>query len=452
MTHMNLRLLFKTGTILVLLVVLMVPMMRIIGLIHERQALRDSVVQEIARSAGYSQAVTGPILVVPFTRTVREWNDTPEGGRREVFRNVAGRLHLLPSDFSLDGTLATSERSRGIYRARILAASTTLRAVFDVPAHYGLPDNAAGYEFGTPLLAVGISDIRGIGNGLSLLSGGQRVDFEPGSGTPVLGAGVHAPLGARDAAAPQHVEVEIQLELQGTGSFSITPVGRESRVMLKSDWPHPAFIGEFLPREREITADGFTAKWQTSFFATNLEDALATCAGPEGNGGGDCKALGLRQFGVNFVDPVDQYLKSERAAKYSFLFIGLTFAAFFLFEVLRRYSLHPVHYGLVGLSLAVFFLLLIALAEHLGFALAYLIAASASVLLNAYYLSHVLQSPAQGIGFGLALAALYALLYGILLSEDYALLMGSLLVFGVLSAVMVLTRRVNWAGFGRPAV
>ena len=147
---------------------------------------------------------------------------------------------------------------------------------------------------------------------------------------------------------------------------------------------------------------------------------------------------------MSFVDPVDQYLKSDRAAKYAFLFIGLTFAGFFVFEVLRRYSVHPVQYGLVGLSLALFFLLLLSFSEHIGFAAAYLVSATACVGLITFYVRHVLASRAHAAAFGGALAALYGLLYGILSSEDYALLMGSLLVFGLLGAVMVLTRKVNW--------
>jgi inner membrane protein len=446
---MNLKLAAKIGTILLLLVLLLVPMAYIRSLIRERQSLRDGVVEDIARSTGYAQAITGPILVVPYTRTVQEWENT-NNGRREVFRTVAGQLHLLPADFSLDGKLASSARNRGIYRARVFDAAATLHAVFEIPAYYGLSDRASDYQLAAPLLALGITDIRGIGNGLSLTRGGQRVDFAPGTHTPLLASGVHAQLAALDVATPQRIEIDIKLDLQGTGSFTLTPVGRESRVMLTSDWPHPSFTGEFLPRERTVTGSGFTAQWQTSFFATNLEEALASCAGANGRGEGDCGALAQRRFGVSFVDPVDQYLKSERAAKYAFLFIGLAFAAFFLFEVLRHHALHPVHYGLVGLSLAVFFLLLIALAEHLGFGIAYLVAAIASVALNAYYLSQVLQNRSLGIGFGAALSVLYGVLYSILQSEDYALLMGSLLVFGMLGAMMVLTRHVNWAGFGRP--
>ena len=402
---MNRNLFFKIGAIFLLLVLLMVPMLRIGGLIEERQALRDGVVQDIARSASYGQRVTGPLLVVPYVRTVREWEEARDGSRREVTRKVAGQLHLLPASFDVTGSLSTEERRRGIYRARIYNAVTTLRGRFDIPAHYGVTQDLADYAFGAPRLAVGISDIRGIGNALTLATGETRANFEPGTTTEVLGAGVHAELPVVDLAQPRALPFEIGLQLQGTGEFSVTPVGRESSVLVTSDWPHPSFIGEFLPREREITAQGFSARWQTSFFATNLEESLAQCAGHVGEPQA-CEGFYGRSFGVSFVDPVDQYLKSERATKYAFLFIGLTFAAFFLFEVLRRFSVHPVQYGLVGLSLAMFFLLLIALAEHIGFTSAYLVAAAACVLLNGFYVRHVLGSPLHGAAFGSALAVL----------------------------------------------
>ena len=176
-----------------------------------------------------------------------------------------------------------------------------------------------------------------------------------------------------------------------------------------------------------------------------MEEALARCQPGADPSNKSCADFGARHFGVSFVDPVDQYLKSERAAKYAFLFIGLTFAGFFVFEVLRRFSVHPVQYGLVGLSLALFFLLLISFSEHIGFAAAYAVSAAACVGLITFYVRHALGSRPHALGFGGALAALYGLLYGILSSEDYALLMGSLLVFGLLAAVMVLTRKVNWA-------
>ncbi|HXC59482.1 MAG TPA: inner membrane CreD family protein, partial [Steroidobacteraceae bacterium] len=189
--------------------------------------------------------------------------------------------------------------------------------------------------------------------------------------------------------------------------------------------------------------------------ATNLEEALARCrvdgVAPADPKDQSCADFTGRHFGVSFIDPVDQYLKSERAVKYGFLFIALTFAGFFLMEVLRRVSVHPVQYGLVGLALAMFFLLLLSFSEHIGFAPAFLVSAVACVGVITYYVTHVLGSRAQGAGFGAALAVLYALLYAILSSEDYALLTGSVLVFALLTVVMVLTRRVNWFGVGSNA-
>jgi inner membrane protein len=435
--------LLKIGAILFLTLLLMLPMMRIRGLIHERQGLRDQVLDDVARSDAGAQTVIGPILIVPYQRTVHEQVAGNADRPVTVAREVQGELRLLPAQMNLDGKLGTEERQRGIYRARVYRAETQLTGRFDLPANYGVTEDMASYHFGMPRLVLGISDIRGIGNALALRANGNDVPFAPGTGTALFTSGVQAPLAGVTTNA-RSIDFEIGLTLSGSGEFNIVPVGRESQVHLESDWPHPGFIGRFLPVKRSISDAGFNADWQTSFFASNMEDVLARCADATSG----CEALEADHFGVSFMDPVDQYLKSERAAKYAFLFIGLTFAGFFLTEVLRRVSVHPIQYGLVGLALAMFFLLLLSLSEHVGFALAYLVAAAACVGLVSYYVRHVLGSRGQGMAFGAALASLYALLYGILSSEDYALLMGSLLVFGLLALVMVLTRRVNWSALG----
>jgi inner membrane protein len=445
----NRALFFRCGAIFLVIVLLMLPLMRIGGLIREREAARDSVVQDIARSAAGPQILTGPLLVVPYTRTVQETQLDTARLPITVTREVTGQLRLLPNLVDLNGKLATQERQRGIYRARVFEATARLTGRFDVPAHYGVtPADLPSYKFGAPRLVMGISDIRGIGNALSLVANGARVAFVPGTGLRMLGTGVQAPITLANSDSQQPLQFQIDLSLLGTSDFQFTPVGRETHVVLSSDWPHPSFVGQFLPREREITSTGFTADWRTSFFATNLEEALARCPAQGEVDAGDCAEFAERHFGVSFVDPVDQYLKSDRAVKYGFLFILLTFAGFFLLEVLRRFSVHPVQYGLVGLALALFFLLLLSFSEHLGFGAAYLISAVACVGLITFYVTHVLDSRTHGAGFGAALAMLYTLLYAILGSEDYALLTGSVLVFGLLALVMVLTRRVNWSGFG----
>lgn len=445
---MNFRLLLKISAISFVALVLLLPVAMIRELVTERQQRRDAVVGDIARSAAYAQTITGPLLVVPYTRKVRSWTEERDGEPwRLVETIVPGQLTFLPADFELSGTLDVSQRQRGIYQARLYDADTRITGLFELQANYGVTADLADYTFGAPRLSLGISDIRGIGNALELRWNGESVAFAPGTGTAVLESGVHATLPAGDIGAARRLSYAIGLSLQGTSEFHITPMGRESRVVLSSNWPHPSFAGEFLPREREVTDRGFSARWQTSFFATNLENVVGECAA---SSAAACATLSSRHFGVSFIDPVDHYLKSERATKYAFLFIGLTFAAFFSFEVLRRFSVHPIQYGLVGLALAVFFLLLLSLSEHLGFAAAYVISSVACVALVGYYVAHVIGSATVGVSFGGALGGLYALLYAILGAEDYALLIGALLVFAVLGSIMVLTRKVNWARFGQP--
>ena len=152
----------------------------------------------------------------------------------------------------------------------------------------------------------------------------------------------------------------------------------------------------------------------------------------------------LESLSVGFVEPVNVYTQADRATKYGLLFIGLTFAGFFIFEVLKQLRIHPAQYTFVGLAMALFYLLLVSLAEQIGFAYAYLVASAACVGLLAYYLSYVLKSKFNGSLFASLLTALYGALYGILASEDNALVMGSLLVFGLLASVMIITRKVDW--------
>lgn len=442
---MNKTLAFKLGTIALLTLLLLIPLLMIDGLIGERQRLRDDVVQNIAQSASFDQRISGPLLVVPYRKLQRRWIDR-DGQRVQDVSTVAGHLYILPETFAADLNVDTEQRARGIYQARLFHAKGHLGGSFRLPARWGIDKDFEDYRFDTPRLVVGISDIRGIENALQLTLDGKAQTFEAGTGLDWLRDGVQVALPQLEDPVAREFEYGFDLALQGTGQLQLLPVGRASRVDLRASWPHPSFIGSYLPNRHAIDDNGFTAHWQTSFFATNLEDALQQCATH-----GQCEAFGERTFGVSFVDPVDQYLKSERAIKYALLFIALTFAGFFLFEVLRNLTVHPVQYILVGTALAFFYLLLLSLSEHLGFGLAYGISATACVALIGFYLSHVLHSAARGVGFAAGLAALYALLYGLLSAEDYALLMGSLLCFGLLGVFMVLTRRLDWARVGRPA-
>ena len=437
---MNRSLALKLVIIVGLTLSLVIPLAFIGGLNAERRSHRDEVVKDIAASSAYEQAVTGPLLVVPYVHTVRTWQDDPKTGQRvEREREERGALHFLPERLEVNGQVRTERRFRGIYEARLYTLQAKLAGHFVIPAGYGLPAaRLAEYRLEAPTLAFGIADVRGIRNDVPLQVNGQAVPLAAGSGSKVLGTGLHATV----PVAPR-LDFALDLVLQGTSALNFAPVGRQTDVRLEADWPHPSFTGDFLPIERQVSAKGFTAHWQASFFSTNIEQLLTACAED-----GECEGFQGRRFSVSFIDPVDHYAKMNRAVTYALLFVVLTFAAFFLFEVLRHVPVHPIQYGLVGLALALFFLLLLSLSEHLGFARAYLLSASACVGLLGFYIRHVLHSPRVGAGFATGLAALYGLLYLLLRMEDYALLVGALLLFGTLSAVMVLTRRIDWNKVG----
>ena len=443
---MNRSLAVKLGAIALLILLLLIPLLMIGGLIQDRQQLRDGVLDEIARSSSGSQQISGPVMVVDYRKKVRSWRvDEKTKKRSESITEEQGRLFFLPEHFELNGQVQTELRARGIYEARLFHANTHVSGQFAIPEHYGITEDFADYQFDRAFLAVGISDIRGIENSLKLELNGQTLDFAPGTYVSWLDEGVHVMLPPLDGKKATQLDFGFELRLQGTGQLQVLPVGKTSKVQLMANWPHPSFVGNYLPAQREITDQGFSATWQTSFFSTNLAQAMDRCVTRDG----ECSEFSNRNFGVSFIDPVDQYLKSDRAIKYALLFIGLTFAGFFLFEVLKSLAVHPIQYALVGVALAFFYLLLLSLSEHIGFTLAYLISAGACVVLIGFYVSHVLHGWRHGCAFAGGLAALYGLLYGLLSAEDYALLMGSLLLFGLLGVFMVLTRKLDWYGIAQ---
>jgi inner membrane protein len=326
------------------------------------------------------------------------------------------------------------ERHRGLYKAQVYGLGGALRGRFEVPADRGLPARNVVAP-GRAYLVMGVSDLRGLGSRTRLQWDGAARDFAPGVPDGCLPMGIQVDLGPVSALAPGVHAFEVPLDLRGSQDLSIAPVAGRTDVKLGSNWATPSFGGRFLPTQPpQVGAQGFDASWQVSQLARNLDAALR----PDGG----------EVLSVSFIEPVNVYLKVDRATKYALLFISLTFAAFFLFEVLERLPVHPMQYGLVGVALAMFFLLLVSLSEHLPFHWAYVAASGACILLLGSYLVHVLRSRARGWGFAGALTLLYGVLYGLLVSEDNALLMGSILLFGALAAVMTATRKIDWYALG----
>ncbi|WP_269531774.1 cell envelope integrity protein CreD [Chitinimonas sp. BJYL2] len=430
---------WKLVTLAVLALLLLIPLGMVRGLIEERQAYRQEALGSIATGSASSQTLAGPVWVLPYRQQFTEVVDEKAGTKRTVWRD--GQIRILPDKLAIAGRMRTETLQRGIYHTQRYVNELNLTGQFILPERAGLAADGV-YAWGQPYLSVGIEDVRGIRTSPMLQWGGATAAFAPGAQLAALGKGVHARLPAYEGAA-RTVPFSFRLTLDGMDGFHVLPLGRDTEVSLQSPWPHPGFVGNFLPESRQISEQGFQARWRTSWFASNLNELFEQCAGTR-----ECTAMRAASLGVRLVEPVDVYLQSDRAVKYGFLFVLLTFATFLLTEVLKRVSIHPVQYGLVGVSLAVFFLLLLSFAEQWQFAPAYVLAAAACVLQNGFYATHALGSRARGIGFAALLSGLFALLYVLLRAEDIALLLGAVLLFALLTLVMVLTRRIDWYALG----
>ncbi len=443
----------KLAVLLLLMLLLCVPLARIGWLVEERGATRQQAVQELAAAYAGAQTLVGPVLVWPY---VERWSEAvvdeagKTRGRTEHSRRA---VHLVfPARVDLTGTVSPQERQRGIFSVLFYDLQARWSGQFAPvdPSQIERTQKNASLEMLAPALAFGLADVRGIQGSPAVQLAGQTLTFVAGMPFAAdhthLSAGIHAPLtGAALKAfeARQPMSFELGMTVVGQQTLSIAPVAEDMRAQLELRWPHLSFGGRFLAADRTATADGFNARWAVSSLVSSAGRQLSASVNAPRDANGP-RAQALDTFDVSLIQPQNTYSMSDRAAKYSALFVGLVLMAAFMFELFRALRLHPVQYALVGLSIALFFLLLLALSEKLAFGLAYATAAGASVALLLVYFSAVLQGWRRGVSLAGFVGLLYAALYGLLVSEDNALLMGSLLVFGMLAALMLLTRRIDW--------
>ena len=419
---------------------LLIPLSMVESTIDERTAHRAEAIRAIAASSAGEQSIVGPVLTIPV---VEEYDDEQidesngERHKKTIRRKRTHTLTVLPRQLHLDGGLNVEKRAYGLHETAVFEMQGVISGSFEIPGWAALPTlgQNAVLTWGSPALSVGIADARGITGEPKIEFGGNTLSLRRGTTAAGLKAGFHAIADGIQGSKIATVPFRIDLRLAGTGSIGFVPLGEMTTAELRGNWPHPSFGGDFLPRSREISKDGFNARWSTTALASNAEGSQITA-----NASG---------FQVRLIDPVDVYRQALRAVKYGVLFIVLSFAAFFMFEHLRSLPIHPIQYLLVGLAQAVFFLLLTSLSEHISFSLAYLAAATASITLIGIYLAAILHGWSRGLGFSGALAILYAALYGILRSEQNALLLGSLLLFIALAGLMLGTRRIDWYRLGK---
>ncbi|MDA8444556.1 cell envelope integrity protein CreD [Paracidovorax valerianellae] len=427
--------------------------------VRDRQRYRTLTADGVARSLAGSQTLLGPMI---HSACVESWDAVTGTGsdRTTVEKRREFLLTAMPDLLQLRAGTAMQERSRGVHKVNTYTLKAHVAAEWASLASLRPDTTVQGsrMQCGAPVLMMAVGDARGI-RAAHLTVAGQTLALKPGTFHAAYPRGLHAPLPEalvqRRDGDPGPFKAEMDLELVGTESLAIVPLGGQTQVQMEGSWPHPSFAGRFLPSERTVTDSGFSALWRLSSLASTAQQDVAasrpvcdaaaadrTGYEPQPSGDRGC----TDSFTVAFVDPVNPYSLSDRATKYGVLFIALTFVAVGLFELMKRLRVHPVQYLLVGSALCSFFLLLVSLSEHLPFGVSYAVAASACVLLLAYYASHMLGGLRLGLPFGAGIGLLYGLLYLLLQLEQTALVVGSIALFLVLGAVMVLTRKVNWYG------
>jgi inner membrane protein len=437
----------KLGLAILIGLALTIPLFAVWLVVYDREQQSMEAKAGIAEGWGGPQTIAGPLLAVPYRAMVTE-TVTENGKTVTKTRQVWRELTLSPETVELSTDVRPELRRRSIYEAVIYDAAVRGKARFAMPAdlsRFGVapadlaPDRAE--------LRFGISDPRGISPHPRVVAGEKALALQPGSGSSANGGGFFAWLDVTGlAVAP--LEVDFAYDLRGNGSLSLAPQAGDTRWRMRSPWPHPSFQGGFLPERRSVGAKGFEATWRVGNLA--LGQALVTAAPAAVATVRDSDSAraspGSLLAGVSLIQPVDLYSRVDRAAKYGFLFIGFTFLAFLLFDLIGDVEVSGVEYLLVGAALVLFFVLLLAFAEVIGFTPAYLVASAAIIGLETAYSAAVLGSWRRAAFiFGL-LAALYAVLYILLSLEAYSLLIGSLMLFAALAAVMYLTRNLNWGG------
>jgi inner membrane protein len=439
---------------------LTIPLLAVYALVRDREEQSQTAQESISAGWGGPQVVSGPVLVVPYFRP-QSHTETVDG--REVTRtdNERAELYIAPEAQSVHTRLDPHMRKRSIY------SSVIYLAALDGSARFVLPDDLSRIGIVRDQLLLdqaelrfGVSDPRGLQQVAAVSVGGKALALQPGKGPAASnGSGFFAPV---NWTGGEPVQVTWSYTLRGSHSLALVPRGGNTTWDVRSPWPHPSFAGSFLPSENSVGAKGFSAHYSVSNLAlgqqlaSNDDPGPPTVTAPEKDEAAPSMAassaddVGVSMTAsIGLVEPVNLYSQVDRSVKYGFLFIGFTFLSFFMFDVVGGARVVTAEYLLTGAGLVLFFVLMLAFAEVVGFTPAYVVASVAIIGLLTAYSAAVLRSRRRAGFIGALLTGLYAVMYVLLSLEDLSLLIGSVLLFVALAWVMYLTRNVEWSQIGR---
>jgi inner membrane protein len=412
---------------------LMIPNSLVKDLIRERNYNQQEVVREVSSKWGKAQNIVGPVLTIPY----KTYYENKDGEVKEYTK----QSHFLPEFLNINGTINPENRKRGLYNVVLYQTNINCDGWFKQPNFKVFNIEEKDILWDQAFLQVSIPDMSGINDNIILNYGDDTFKMESGI-EKINGfqSGVKIPIAIdRDK---KELEFRFGLDLNGSHALQFGPIGKETNVQISSSWNSPSFLGAFLPDEHTITEDGFAASWKILDLNRNYPQSWVN----------EEQNLLQSTFGLKLMQPVDEYAKNTRSAKYALLVITLTFLIFFFFEIINKQKMHPMHYILVGLAISIFYILLLSLSEHIGFNLAYILSAWAVVGLIGIYTTSIVKSRYLVLMLAGILASIFGFIFIILQLEDFALLAGSIGLFVVLAIVMYYSRNIDWNKVGKSEV
>lgn len=404
----------------------MIPNLMIQDLISERQSLDFTVKQEISENWGPGQKIIGPILSIPYDVEITI------DDQKTVVTNT---LRVVPEFVDLKVDLETEERKKGIYKAILYDASHQMTGAFKLPAQSYFGKGVKEIYWGKANLDIGFESAASLNDIVQIKWNNEMYKMESGvSASGPFNSGIHANVKLNEV--QNEYSFTLSFGINGSQSIAYVPIADNTGISLHSTWDSPGFFGLPSPQYRDIDKDGFTAVWKATEYNRPFRKIWK-------NNETNINATS-NLFGVNLVQTVNHYQKNMRSAKYALLIISLSFLVFFFYETLKRNKIHPVQYIFIGLSLSVFYILLLSISEHFGFDTAYIIASISTIGLISWYSKYLLKQSSSVLTLTLVLSILYAYIFSLLQMEDFALLVGSLGLFSALAITMYLSRNTDW--------
>lgn len=424
------KLIIKSFFIGFMVLVLLIPTFIIMYLVNERKERKQEVTKEISNKWSAAQTITGPFLVIPYNET-------------ENNILVKKYLNILPEQLEINGNIEPEIRYRSIYKVPVYTTRPlVLKGKFSKNSLHAVNVNPVTIRWTEAKLCIGISDLKGLKE-QTIKWNGQILVMEAGMPeSNVAEQGINASVQLDSSFLNTDFDFSVQLDLQGSEKLFFTPAGSNTKVHISSRWNNPAFDGRYLPDTEKINKNSFEADWKISAFNRDFPKIFSNSSIIK-------YSVAASAFGVILLSPFDAYVQTMRSLKYAILVIALTFFAYFFTEIFQKRAVHPLQYILIGMALVVFYTLLLSISEYILFPIAYLTAASATIILLSWYTHSIFKKAKTTVIFALLLSVLYLFIYVLIQMQDNALLFGSIGLFVLLALAMYLSRRIDWYNIDR---